>query len=532
MRKTGRKALAAGLAGMMAASMMLAGCGNSKESAGTSAAGGESTEAAGTEAGTTEASAEDGIVKPEKIKVFVNGNVFTQANGRDEFEKRWEELTGIDLEITQPDHDAYNDVLGQTFASGPENWPDVVILSSSYYTGYAEEGALWDMTDAWENSELKASGRYKGEAILDKLKIDGKLYGFAHESGKGCITYIKKSWLDNVGMEAPTTYDEYLKMLEAFSTQDPDGNGVNGDTYGVSAAGFVAPEAPWTMYLPEFYQGATVDFVKDENGKWVDGFLQDNMKETLQRMQDAYEAGYIDKETLTNGTKDCRTKYFEDKYGVFTYWSGTWGTTIMENLAANGHDDELVALPPIEELDGYIAKLPNVMAITSACENPEGVFKYFIESILDGGEMQKLWTYGVEDVHWSTKAETVCDNTYEDGQFHFEESLEVPGTQYSKGYIDPLLSLADWVEEDPGADAIAPFTREAQDEFDKHAVQLDLIPSTDMMTQYNGDLMTLKRSIVAEIVTQGVSVEEGYQRFEAENGVEWSNAIVDSLNNQ
>ncbi len=32
------------------------------------------------------------------------------------------------------------------------------------------------------------------------------------------------------------------------------------------------------------------------------------------------------------------------------------------------------------------------------CENPEGVFKYFIESMLDGGDMQMLWSYGVEDV--------------------------------------------------------------------------------------------------------------------------------------
>jgi putative aldouronate transport system substrate-binding protein len=50
------------------------------------------------------------------------------------------------------------------------------------------------------------------------------------------------------------------------------------------------------------------------------------------------------------------------------------------------------------------------------------------------------------------------------------------------------------------------------------------------MSQYNGDLMKLKASIVADVVTQGVSVEEGYQRFEKEGGSEWSEKIVDSLN--
>lgn len=512
------KLAAAALAGAMAASV-LTGC------------GGGSTSSAAADSGaadSTAAATEDEIEKPEKITLFINTNLFTKAKGRDEFEKKWEELTGIDLEIIQPDHDAYSDVLGQTFASGPENWPDVVLLTSSYYSGYAEEGALWDMTDAWENSELKASGRYKGEEILEKLKVDGHLYGFAHEKGKGCITYVKKAWLDNCGLDVPTTYDEYLNMLEAFTTGDPDGNGVNGDTYGVSAAGFIAPESPWVMYLPEFYQGATVDFRKNEDGTWEDGFVQDEMTEALARMQEAYQNGYMDLETLTNGTKDCRTKFTEDKFGAFTYWSGTWGSNLSDNLAANDHDSELVALPPIEELDGYVAKLPNVLAITEACENPEGVFKYFIESILDGGEMQQLWTYGVEGVHWSTEAGTSAGVEYADGQFHRLEDLETPGT-LSKGYVDPLLSLGEW-EDDPGYDIIPEFTREAQETFDSNSIQLDLIPSTEVMAQYNGDLMTLKRNIVAEVITQGTSIEEAYQRFEDEGGAEWSQMIVDSLN--
>ena len=49
---------------------------------------------------------------------------------------------------------------------------------------------------------------------------------------------------------------------------------------------------------------------------------------------------------------------------------------------------------------------------------------------------------------------------------------------------------------------------------------------------YNGDLTSLKNSIIADCVVQGVSVEEGYKRFEQEGGAEWSQAIVDSLNNK
>lgn len=133
-------------------------------------------------------------------------------------------------------------------------------------------------------------------------------------------------------------------MLEAFTTGDPDGNGVDGDTYGVSSAGLIGTEAPYTNYLPEFYQDAYPSFYKNDEGVWVDGFTEDSMKAALERLKSAYEAGYIDKESLTNATSDCRTKFYEDKFGVFTYWAGTWATNLKTNLEANGLDSELVAI--------------------------------------------------------------------------------------------------------------------------------------------------------------------------------------------
>ena len=132
---------------------------------------------------TVSALAADEVVKPEKITIMCNATVPTIVNGRDDFEARWEELTGIDLEIIQPDHDAYEDVLQQQIASG--DWPDVILLSPVLYSAYASEGVLWDMTDAWENSELANSGRWVGDSVTEGLKINGRLYGFSPTTGNG-----------------------------------------------------------------------------------------------------------------------------------------------------------------------------------------------------------------------------------------------------------------------------------------------------------------------------------------------------------
>lgn len=518
-----KKLVASGMAVTMAMSVVLSGCSSKKTEA---PSGG----AASTEAGETTAAAEE-IKKPEKITIMVDGTVTTQQNNRDAFEKKWEELTGIELEIIQPDHKAYYDVVGQTFASGTDNWPDAIILGSTYYAGYAGEGALWDMTEAWNNSELKASGRVTGEDVVENMKIDGKLYGFPVTRGNGCVTYVKKKWLDNVGLEAPTTYDEYLNMLKAFKEGDPDGNGVNGDTYGVSAAGIIGEESPFINYLPEFYQDSYSSFIKGDDGVWSDGFTKDNFKEALKRLQDAYAAGYIDKETLTNTTNDCRNKFYEDKFGVFTYWAGTWASNLKNNLESNGRDSELIALKPIAEVGTYLERTPPVWAITASCENPEGVYKYLIESMLDGGDMQTLWSYGVEDVHWSTKAETILENDYTEGQFHTKESLERPGTQYTKQHLDSMLAVVGW-DNNPGKDTIAPEAMAAQELFNESCRQAQVVPSTEEMATYNGDLTTLKNSIIADVVVQGLSVDEAYKRFESDGGVKWSQMIVDSLNAQ
>lgn len=514
--------------------LVLTACGN-KEVATTESTTGDTTVATTEAAATTETTEAQPevtvpeIEKPSKITIMVDGTLFTKENGRDAFETKWEELTGIDLEIIQPDHDAYSDVVGQTFASG--EWPDVILLNSSFYTGYAEEGALWDMTDVWEASELKASGRVKDMVLVDGLRIKDRLFGIAPSRGNGCVTYVKQSWLDNVGMTAPTNYAEYNAMIEAFTTGDPDGNGVNGDTYGVSSAGLIGKEIPYINYSPEFYQDAFPSFYKNAAGEWVDGFTEPAMISALERLRDAYQAGYIDKESLTNGTSDCRNKFYEDKFGVFTYWAGTWATNLKTNLEANGLSGDLVALKPIAEVGTYLERQAPAWCITAKAENPEGVFKYFIETMLDGGEVQKLFTYGVEGVHWSTKAETVCGNTYAEGEFHMLENLEKQGTQYTKNHIDPLLAISSFTAfEDPGIKAIAPEAAAAQETFNTNSKQAVLVPSSEEMSQYNGDLITLKREIVANVVTQGMSIESEMQRFIDNGGAEWSKMIVDSLN--
>ena len=436
--------------------------------------------------------------KPKQITMMVDGTLITQENGRDEFEAKWEALTGIDLVIIQPAHDVYYDEVNAAFESG--DLPDVILLSSTYYTKYAAEEMLADISSYYNGSALESRIKAAGNgALIDAIKIKGKLYGITPTRGNGCVTYIKKAWLDNVGLDVPTTYDEYINMLKAFTEGDPDGNGINGDTYGVSAAGLINNEAPYTNYLPEFYQDAYPSFYQKENGTWVDGFMEEPMRAALERLRDAYSKGYIDKDITTNGTGTCRDKFYADEFGVFTYWAGTWAKTLSNKLVDAGKDGGIVSTYPLEETGTYLERVAPVWCITSACKNPSGVYKYFLETMLDDGAVEELWTFS-----------PISD-------------------KYAKNHIDHMLAVVP-LTDNPGAGSISAAQAEAAQIFNTNSRMADLPYSTEAFSLYGDELLALKKELVNKVVVDGVDIDKAYAEFETAGGTYKSTAIVDSLN--
>ena len=222
----------------------------------------------------------------EKIVMVVDGTMAADLeNGMQDVEKQWEEAVGIDLEIQPIDHSGYVDAVGRLFASG--DYPDVMIMSADMFSQYMPTGLLWDMTEAYDNADFQERMILPSINESLKQKGGGRLYGFSPTYGNGCVTYVKKAWLDalDINLDDIKTYDDYYNMMLRFHNEDPDGNGVNGDTYGVVAAGFVGFEAPYINYLPEFWQDAYPAILQGDDGVWYDGFQTEETKAALLRLQ-------------------------------------------------------------------------------------------------------------------------------------------------------------------------------------------------------------------------------------------------------
>lgn len=486
--------------------------------------------ACGSSPTTSEATSKGPATKPGKFTIMCDGTVVTQANNGQAFYDQLASATGLEFQWVRPDHASYADAVANAFNSN-DTMPDVVVLSSIQYSLYAANGYLWDMTDSWNNSETKNSGRLisTADAIFNALKANGPegtpaLYGFTPTRGNGCVTYVKEKWIKDAGMtkadiENKTfTFTEYYNILKKLHTAHPS-------VSVISSAGFIGTEAPYTNYLPEFYQQAQYTFYKDSTGKYVDGFAQDAMKQALTRIQTAVKDGIIDQESINNSTANARDKFYSDNSGVFTYWAGTWAETLRANLASRNQPDSLIPLKPIKELGGYLERLSPTWCITTHAQNPEGIFKYFIDTMLDGGDVQTLWQFGAKGYHWDTKAESVTikgkENdvkTYTDGQFHFLPSTETPTVLMAKNHFDSLGALGKFKNADPSESSIIPLAKTSMQFFSDNSVTAIPLPMTTALGDNIGDINKQRNNIIAAVATGAMSADAGIAEYNSKVG--------------
>ena len=110
--------------------------------------------------------------------------------------------------------------------------PDVLIYDQSSMARYVNEGMLLPVVPEDFDNVDEVS-----EESWDSVQMaDGEYYGVPF-SQHAQVTFIRSDWREALGFEVPTTHDELLELAMAFATGDPDGNGVDGDTYGMTVPG-------------------------------------------------------------------------------------------------------------------------------------------------------------------------------------------------------------------------------------------------------------------------------------------------------
>ena len=154
---------------------------------------------------------------------------------------------------------------------------------------------------------------------------DGHIYGLPRlrvdMTDRLTRSFVNKVWLENLGLEVPTTIVEYYDVLTAFKNQDANGNGDTDDEipllYTAASGGYSAIDTTFLDAFGIFTRDVDCAFQADENGKVKLANISDNYKEFLKFMHKLYEEGLMEQEAFTITGEEVTTKEQGDVYGSF-----------------------------------------------------------------------------------------------------------------------------------------------------------------------------------------------------------------------
>ena len=274
--------------------------------------------------------------------------------------------------------------------------PEMMNVNATQYRALLKYDMIQPLDQYFEDyasDKLKGFVKSGGEELKKCITNDkGEMMAIPAPSmmvGEMNEMWIRQDWLDKLGLEAPRTWDEMVKVAEAFVTQDPDGNGED-DTIGILGPGnsnHINDIGDNQFGLdPLFcsFQSYPQYWLQDEDGTVKYGSIQPETRTALEKIQKLYTDKLIDPEMLVRS--NCQETLLSGKVGIFfgPWWSGY---TFADATLA-GEADWRAYFTPLSEDGNYYTHMPDptskYVVVSKSCKNPEAAFKMISYQVANG----------------------------------------------------------------------------------------------------------------------------------------------------
>ncbi|WP_198410799.1 sugar ABC transporter substrate-binding protein [Microbacterium halophytorum] len=238
--------------------------------------------------------------------------------------------------------------------------PDIMIYDQSSMANYVNEGMLLTV----DRDALAGADQMSDESWDSVRMADGEYYGVPF-SQHPRMTMIRKDWRENVGQDVPKTREELIELAAAFATEDPDGNGVDGDTYGMAVPGTTdRGYFAWWLASPIWQLGG--DFVDGGDGKYEAVIDSPESVAAAEQLQGLFcEADLVQPGALTNASA---TPFFADgQAGI--YETGPYAFANFDN--APGKDTYEVIPAPAGPAGGTVLAERTSIYYGASSDKPE-----------------------------------------------------------------------------------------------------------------------------------------------------------------
>jgi len=239
--------------------------------------------------------------------------------------------TGIDVEFFHALND-FEQRLAR--AAAGRQLPDMVL------TDAASLGQMLDMgiIDPVDPAKIAGSGDIVPTAWKSAEAYDGKYYGVP-VSAQAFALFIRKDWREKLGLPVPKTWDDMMKMAEAFTHDDPDGNG-KADTFGFTLpASTTRGYANW--FLSNFIWQAGGDFVKTSDKGFTPDLATPQAAEALKYIRTMVCEGLTQPGAINATTSDSVPAFRSGQTGM--YLSGPYHIALFDREPGK---DKIEVVPP------------------------------------------------------------------------------------------------------------------------------------------------------------------------------------------
>lgn len=372
---------------------MLAGCGK-----GGTGNGGKKNDSVqtGQDGGNSTEPVEISMFVPSRLpEALINENTLTF--------KTLAERLNLKLNIESVVHSESKEKFSVIISGG--KYPDVMSGSVRDINTFGMSGAFIPLNDLIEEHapNLKKYLLDNKEAMAQVAASDGKIYVIPMLSAvRTAMGYnIRQDWLDDLGLKAPVTIDDWYNVLKAFKTNDLNGNG----------AGDVTPlilDRAWENYYMSFADAWGIelnpnnDYWMAKDGEVVFAPILPETKEYLATMTKWYQEGLIDNEFITR--EDTNNYHIlNNKAGATCYWTGYVAAQNYNNeVLANDSDTNWQVIQPPVLTAGQEPRTFSQQAVTvnygwgisSSAKNVVDIIKMFDYVYSEEGSL--LFNFGIE----------------------------------------------------------------------------------------------------------------------------------------
>jgi ABC-type glycerol-3-phosphate transport system substrate-binding protein len=297
----------------------------------------------------------------------------------------------------------------------PDVWRDV---NGDGGNKYALDGVLGDIGKFITPQTMPNYFKYWiDETTQQRYQVTGGTFRMPLPYSKELYRtwYIRKDWLDKLNLSIPKTYDEYLKVLRAFTNDDPDGNGKK-DTFGfTTASGGDGIGLEW----PEYWKAGLVFASTIRDGKFIDMQTEPAVEHVLTDISKVIAEGLVDPDWFLNKSPQHIDRAAQGKAGIvmgttkdFAFDSNP--QSLQSKTKALFPNANWVPFTPFgsQPISTGIAPGSPILFLKNVVEkSPEKVER--IAEIFDwlaGEEGFLLTHYGVENKHYTRNGKTITLN--------------------------------------------------------------------------------------------------------------------------